>query len=82
MIADVTEPRIVIQEIPHIVDNVAVPVQPILLQGQEEGELITPADLRKNHRSLLDTYIYENEISLINNLERKIIEPAEELFKQ
>ncbi|MCK6695069.1 MAG: pentapeptide repeat-containing protein [Thermoanaerobaculia bacterium] len=82
VIADVTEPRIVIQEIPHIVDNVAVPVQPILLHGHEEGELITLADLRKNHRSLLDTFVYENEISLINNLEEKIIEPAEELFKQ
>lgn len=81
VIADVTEPRIVIQEIPHIVDNVAVPVKPILLQG-EEMELAALVDLRKNHRSLLETYVYENEISLINNLERMIIEPAEELFKQ
>lgn len=71
----------VIQEIPHIVDNVTVPVKPILLQG-EEMELATLVDLRKNRRSLLETYVYENEISLINNLERMIIEPAEELFKQ
>lgn len=62
-------------------DNVTVPVKPILLQG-EEMELATLVDLRKNRRSLLETYVYENEISLINNLERMIIEPAEELFKQ
>lgn len=78
VIADITEPRIVIHEIPHIVQNVAVPVQPILLRG-EDLDLLSLKDLRRNHKSLLETYFYENAESLISNLEEKIIQPAERL---
>jgi hypothetical protein len=36
IIADMTEPRIVLEEVPHIVRTVAVPLVPLLLEGEEE----------------------------------------------
>ena len=35
VIADMTEPRIVLEEVPHIVRNIAVPLVPLLLEGEE-----------------------------------------------
>ena len=86
VIADVTKPKIVIQEIPEIVKNIAIPLIPIKLSKKKEKkfshELLTLSDLRKNHKSLLDTYIYESPETLFNNLKSKVIKPAEKRLKE
>lgn len=77
IIADVTEPRLVIEEIPHIVRNIdSVPVIPIVKKG-EEKELLSLENLRCNHKSLLNTYEYINVENLLNDLKNEILIPAE-----
>jgi len=76
VIADVTDPRIVLEEVPHIVRSVAVPVKPLLLAGSGE-EPVTLPNLRRNHRSLLSTFLYRDRDHLLVSLEDKVIRPAE-----
>jgi uncharacterized protein YjbI with pentapeptide repeats len=75
VIADFTEPRIVLQEVQHIVSTLHVPVQPILLVGEQEP--VELPDLRINHRSLMDTYRYRDGDGLLKSLCDEIIKPAE-----
>lgn len=75
VIADFTSAKIVLDEVPHIVEKVAVPVQPLLKGSGKEP--VTLPDLRINHRSLLDTYRYKNTDDLLVSLEEKVIIPAE-----
>jgi uncharacterized protein YjbI with pentapeptide repeats len=76
VIADVTDPRIVLEEVPHIVRNIAVPVKPVLLAGSQ-SEPLTLEGLRRNHRSLLDTFAYVDAAHLVTSLAQHIIAPAE-----
>ena len=76
VIADFTDPKIVLQEVQHIVPNIAVPVIPLLVEGSGE-EPTTLYDLRINHRSLLDTYWYKDLDDLLASLEKEVIDPAE-----
>ncbi|MEQ8537070.1 MAG: hypothetical protein RIB93_06360 [Coleofasciculus sp. D1-CHI-01] len=71
VVADVTDPKIVLQELPHIVCSVAVPVLPLLEKGSNEP--ITLPDLRVNHRSLLDTCRYEDINDLIQSFDEKVM---------
>ena len=75
VIADMTEPRIVLQEVPHIVRNIAVPLVPLLLEDEEEP--VTLHDLRRNHRSVLPTLRYTNSDDLLASLEEEVISPAQ-----
>src|SRR5262249_36038724 len=75
VIADITEPRVVLQEVPHIVQNIAVPLVPLLLEGEEEP--VTLYNLRRNHRSVLPTCRYKDRDDLLASLEGKIIAPAQ-----
>ncbi len=81
VIADVTDPRIVIEEIPHIVRNLAIPVLPLLEEGSGE-EPVTLYNLRRNHRSLLPTFIYGSKSELLGSLEANVIGPAEALVAE
>ena len=81
VIADVTDARIVIEELDQIVRNISVPVKPILLEGSGD-EPVTLYNLRKNHFSLLSTYHYEDCDSLVSNLKSHVIEEAEARVKQ
>ncbi len=74
VIADITEPRIVLEEVPHIVRNIAVPLVPLLQEGDVEP--VTIPDLRINHRSVLPTCWYKDCQDLLASLEEKIIIPA------
>ena len=76
VIADVTDARIVIEELDQIVRNISVPVKPILSVGSED-EPVTLYNLRRNHRSLLSTYRYQDCEALVSNLKRQVIEEAE-----
>lgn len=75
VIADVTDPKIVLEEIPHIA-QLAVPIIPLLLEGSGD-EPVTLNDLRINHLSILDTYRYKNRDDLLVTLKEKVINPAE-----
>jgi uncharacterized protein YjbI with pentapeptide repeats len=75
VIADMTEPRIVLEEIPHIMRNIAVPLVPLLLEGEEEP--VTLYNLRRNHRSLLPTCRYTDRDDLLASMEKKVIIPAQ-----
>jgi hypothetical protein len=81
VIADFTDSKIVLEEVPHIVRNIAVPVQPLFLDGSGR-EPITLYDLRINHRSVLDTYRYRNLDDLLEFFEEKVINPAEVKVKE
>jgi hypothetical protein len=80
VIADVTDPKIVLEEIPHIVRNIAVPVQP-LLQEEAGAEPVTLYDLR-HIRSLLKTVTYKDQRDLAALLPERVIAPAEALAAQ
>ncbi len=80
VIADMTEPRIVLEEVPHIVRNIAVPLVPLLLAGEEEP--VTLYNLRRNHRSILPTCLYTNRDDLLASLEEQIIDPAQEKLQE
>ena len=81
VIADVTDPKIVLEEIPHIVRNISVPVQPLLLYGSGD-EPVTLGNLRQNQRSLLDTYVYKNLDDLLSDLQSTVIIPAEKKARE
>jgi uncharacterized protein YjbI with pentapeptide repeats len=76
VIADVTDAKVVLEEVPHIVRNIAVPVQPLMAESAGD-EPVTLYNLRRNHRSLLDTYRYKNLEGLLGSLSEKVIAPAE-----
>ena len=59
IIADITDPKIVLEELPHIVRSIAVPLKPLLLEGSGD-ESITLYNVRRNHKSLLKTYRYKD----------------------
>ena len=75
VVADMTDSKIVLEELPHIVRNIAVPVQPIMQAGPER-EPTTLYNLRRNHKSVLETYVYGTPEELLANFEQKVIGPA------
>ena len=75
VLADFTAAKIVLEEVPHIVRNLAVPVQP-LMKGKGK-EPVTLYNLRRNHLSLLATHRYRDTDDLIATLDAKVIAPAE-----
>jgi hypothetical protein len=75
VIADITAPKIVLEEVPHIVRNIAVPLVPLLLEGEEEPVMLY--NLRRNHRSVLPTCRYRDRDDLLMSLEEKVIIPAQ-----
>jgi hypothetical protein len=80
VIVDVTDPKIVLEEIPHIVRNIAVPVQPIVLRDAGD-EPVTLNDLRRNHRSLLPTLTYDDPVQLSQLLSTIVVERTEAMRK-
>lgn len=75
IIADITDPKIVLHEIPHILTNIAVPIKPLLQKSEKEA--ITFADLRIQYNYLLETHLYENIDDLLKALKSEIINPSE-----
>ena len=81
VIADFTNPKIILEEVPHIIRNVTVPVKPLLSRGSGD-EPITLYNLRRNHRAVLETFVYEDTEDLISSFYDNIIVPAEERAKE
>lgn len=76
IIADLTEPKSLPQELQAIVPDLdAVPVQPLLLVSDREYSMFKDF-LSRN--SVLPIFRYKNERHLLRNLVAKVIRPAEE----
>jgi len=75
IIADITEPRSIPQELQAIVPHLAVPVQPLILEGST-GEYGMFQDLSK-YQWVLPIYQYNDLNYLLDSLGEKVIAPAE-----
>ena len=69
------QPAAVLEEVPHIVRNITVPVKPLILKGSDEA--VTIRDLRKGHAYLLGTYEYKDVQDLLAVFHEQVIKPAE-----
>jgi uncharacterized protein YjbI with pentapeptide repeats len=76
IIADITEPRSIPQELQAIVPHLAVPVQPLLLEGST-GEYAMFQDLKKKYHWVLPIHQYKDINYLLDSLGEKVIAPAE-----
>jgi uncharacterized protein YjbI with pentapeptide repeats len=75
VIADLTDPRSVQQELTMIAPNVVVAIQPILLAGQEPWSMFP--DLRRRSRGLLPIHTYKDADDLLASLSTHVVAPAE-----
>ena len=84
IIADLTDPSSIPQELQAIVPTLAIPVQPVLLEGKREYAMFV--DFLNTFDWILPIHYYKDHDSLLTSLQAKIIEPAErkvqELEKQ
>jgi uncharacterized protein YjbI with pentapeptide repeats len=81
VIADVTDAKIVLEEVLHIVRTIDVPVAPLLLGGGGK-EPVTLSSLRKGHVSLMKTFVYGSPEHLIPVIKKAIFDPAEAKAKE
>jgi uncharacterized protein YjbI with pentapeptide repeats len=75
VIADLTDPRSVQQELTMIAPNVVVAIQPILLAGQEPWSMFP--DLARRSRGILPIQRYRDADDLLARLRTHVIGPAE-----
>ena len=80
IIADLTEPRSIPQELQAIVPGLAVPVQPLLLEGST-GEYGMFQDLRK-YDWVLEVHRYDSLEGLLASFGDRVIAPAEAKAKE
>lgn len=79
IIADLTEPKSIPQELQAIVPDLAVPVVPIIEGTSREYGMFR--DFRK-YRWVLDIYHYESGATLLQNVEDHIIGPAQQKARE
>jgi uncharacterized protein YjbI with pentapeptide repeats len=79
IIADLTDPSSIPQELQAIVPDLEVPVQPLLLEAKREYSMFV--DFRKYHW-VLPVYLYKDQASLIASLKNEIIEPADKKARE
>ncbi len=79
IIADLTDPSSIPQELQAIVPDLEVPVQPLLLETKREYAMFV--DFRKYHW-VLPIYLYKNLPSLLVSLRDEIIEPADKKARE
>lgn len=75
VIADFSDSKVVLEEIPKIIDNSSVIIIPIIEKGQREPS--TLYNLRINRNSIIKTYHYKSSDKLLSFLEMKLIPKAE-----
>jgi hypothetical protein len=78
IIADLTDPSSIPQELQAIVPDLAVPVQPLLEGSSRQYAMFK--DYRK-YDWVLPVYRYEGRETLLATLKEKVIDPAEEKVK-
>lgn len=79
IIADLTDPNCIPQELQAIVPDLEVPVQPLLLEAKREYSMFV--DFRKYHW-VLPIYLYKDRASLIASLKDEIITPADKKARE
>ena len=80
IIADISDPKSIPQELGSIVPTLSsVPVQPLLQNGYEPWGMY---DHIKRYAWVLPLFEYESEKKLLQDLELKVIAPAEEKAKE
>jgi uncharacterized protein YjbI with pentapeptide repeats len=75
VLADLTDPKSLPQELQAVVPDLAVPFAPILQRGQEPYSMF--ADLHRKYHWLLDVHYYDDQDALLADLQAAVIEPAE-----
>jgi uncharacterized protein YjbI with pentapeptide repeats len=82
IVADLTDPSSIPQELYAIVPHRMVPVQPLLKESEDlnrpNREYSMFIDLRKKYHWVLPTHRYRGLEDLLASLEAKVIEPAEQ----
>jgi uncharacterized protein YjbI with pentapeptide repeats len=79
VIADLTEPRSIPQELSQIIPFLpSVPVQPIMLASEQEYGMY---EHWRRYSSVLPIFSYEDEGHLIENLDQHLIRPIEDWAK-
>ena len=79
IIADLTEPSSIPQELQAIIPNLAVPIQPVLLEGKREYAMFV--DFLKTYDWVLPVHFYKDQTSLLASLKEQVIVPAEQKAK-
>ena len=80
VIADITDAKSIPQELMLIVPNLpSVPVQPLILTSQHEYGMF---EHFTRYSWVLPVYRYSDEVSLLQSLQEKVIEPAEQKAKE
>jgi len=80
IIADLTDPSSIPQELQAIVPTLAVPVQPVLLEGKREYSMFS--DFLKTYHWVLPVYYYRDQDHLLATLKEQVIKPAEQKVKE
>jgi Pentapeptide repeats (8 copies) len=80
IIADLTDPSSIPQELQAIVPTLAVPVQPVLLEGKREYAMFV--DFLKTYHWVLPVHYYLDQVHLLTTLKEQVIEPAEQKAKE
>lgn len=76
VIADLTSPPALLEEIPPLIESIEVPIVPLLPEGAgQEPPMIRT--LRQSHLCLLETCFYKDHADLLASLEKRVIVPAE-----
>ncbi len=80
IIADITEPRSIPQELQRVVPDLpSVPIQPLLLGGATEYGMF---EHFKKYPWVLAIHRYRDLKDLLSSLKEKVIEPAEAKVKE
>src|SRR4029077_6332305 len=80
IIADLTDPRSIPQELQAIIPSVRVPIQPLLLEGSSLYSMFKDFDPQDFHW-VLPVYQYKEPKQLLATLAENVIAPAEEKVK-
>jgi uncharacterized protein YjbI with pentapeptide repeats len=75
IIADITDPKSIPQELQAIVPTLAVPVQPVLLEGEKEYAVFGSF---KKYPWVLPIHYYKDKADLLASLKEHVINPAEQ----
>jgi hypothetical protein len=76
VIADLTDPRSVQQELEAVVPRLlSVPVRPVLLKGQAEWVMFQ--DLCRYRQVIQPTFCYTDDLMLARHFDSEVIQPAE-----
>jgi len=80
IIADLTDPSCIPQELQAIIPTLAVPVQPVLLEGKREYSMFV--DFLNTYHWVLPIHYYIDQTNLLATLKEQVIEPAEQKAKE